>query len=136
LRLYDLLGFVFMPEHVHVVVLPCPGIRISRILVAMKVPVAKRAVLWIRVNAPDSLRCMEDRQPNGRCSYRFWQRGGGYDRNLRTAADVREKIRYIHANPIRRGLVTAADDWHWSSYRAWQTGEDVPIPIDREVLTR
>jgi len=135
-RLYDLLGFVFMPEHVHVVVLPRPEVRISRILVAMKAPVAKRAVLWIRANAPDSLMSMEDRQPNGQCHYRFWQRGGGYDRNLRTTEDVREKIRYIHANPIRRGLVATADDWHWSSYRAWQTGEDVPIPIDREVLIR
>jgi putative transposase len=101
----------------------------------MKAPVAKRAVLWVRANAPDFLGCMEDRQPNGQSHYRFWQRGGGYDRNLRTAEDVREKIRYIHANPIRRGLVTVADDWHWSSYRAWQTGEDVPLPIDRDTLT-
>lgn len=124
-----------MPEHVHVVVLPHKNVRISRILVAMKAPVAKRAVLWVRANAIDFLKCMEDRQPNGECHYRFWQRGGGYDRNLRTTEDIREKIRYIHANPVRRGLVSVPEDWYWSSYRAWETGGDTPIPIDHGLLT-
>jgi putative transposase len=132
--LYDLWGYVFMPEHVHLVLLPRPGVKISRILFTIKTSVAKRAVVWVRRECPAFLERMEDRQPNGRRQYRFWQRGGGYDRNLRTVHDVREKINYIHANPLRRGLVTDIDDWYWSSYRAWQTGEDIPIPIDRESL--
>ena len=132
--LYDLWGYVFMPEHVHLVLLPRPGIRISRILFTINASVAKRALLWVRNECPAFLERMEDRQPNGRCQHRFWQRGGGYDRNLRTLNDIREKINYIHANPLRRGLVPSIEDWHWSSYRAWQTGEDVPIPIDRESL--
>ncbi|MCU0915423.1 MAG: transposase [Planctomycetes bacterium] len=120
-----------MPEHVHLVVLPHPGTRISRILSAIKASVAKRAILWVRGEHPAFLPHLEDRQPRRRCHYRFWQRGGGYDRNLRTAHDVREKITCMHANPLRRGLVVDPDDWHWSSCRAWQTGEDSPIPIDR-----
>jgi len=123
-----------MPEHVHVVVLPHTDVRISHILVAMKAPVAKRAISWVRANASDFLSYMEDRQPNGKCHYRFWQRGGGYDRNLRTTEDIREKIRYIHANPVRRGLANMPEDWYWSSYRAWETGEDMPIPIDHGLL--
>jgi putative transposase len=134
--LYDLWGYVFMPEHVHLVLLPHPSVKISRILYAVKASVAQRALHWVRSERPAFLERMADRQPNGRCQYRFWQRGGGYDRNLRTEHDVREKINYIHANPLRRGLVTDPDDWPWSSYRAWRTGEDVPIPIDRESLLR
>jgi putative transposase len=134
--LYDLWGYVFMPEHVHLVLLPHPGIKISQVLYTIKASVAKRALPWVRRECPTFLSHMEDRQPNGRCQYRFWQRGGGYDRNLRTEHDVREKINYIHANPLRRGLVTDPDDWYWSSYRAWQTGEDVPVPIDRESVLR
>jgi putative transposase len=132
--LYDLWGYVFMPEHVHLVLLPHPGIHISRILTTIKVPVARQAISWIRTHAVGFLGRLEDRQPNGQCQCRFWQRGGGYDRNLRTIGDVREKIHYIHANPVRRGLVTMPEEWRWSSYRSWQTGQDDPIPIDRGSL--
>ncbi len=134
--LYDLWGYVFMPEHVHLVLLPHEGIKVSRILLTIKASVAKRALLWVQSHAPSFLQRMTDLQPGGSCQYRFWQRGGGYDRNLRTRADIREKINYIHANPVRRGLVTTVDDRPWSSFRAWETGVDEPIPIDRESLIR
>jgi putative transposase len=134
--LYDLWGYVFMPEHVHLVLLPHEGIKVSRILATVKSSVAKRALLWVRTHARGFLRHMADCQPSGRIQYRFWQRGGGYDRNLRTPSDVREKINYIHAHPVRRGLVTVVDGWYGSSFRAWQTGVDEPIPIDRESLMR
>jgi putative transposase len=132
--MFDLWGYVIMPEHVHIVLLPKSGMKISRILTTIKQSVSKRAILWIRQNAPDFLKRMEDIQPGGKQHYRFWQRGGGYDRNLRSLEDVYEKIHYIHANPVRRRLVEKADDWKWSSYRAWQSGEDIPLAIDRESL--
>jgi REP element-mobilizing transposase RayT len=134
--MFDLWGFVFMPDHVHLVLLPHEGVKISGILTTIKSSVSKRAILWVRANAPDFLKQMEDTQPNGDTNYRFWQRGGGYDRNLRSLQDVYEKIRYIHANPVRRGLADSPEKWYWSSYRTWQTGEDIPIPIDHESLIR
>jgi putative transposase len=123
-----------MPDHVHVVLLPRPDIRISQILTTIKSSVSKRALIVAKSSKPVFLEHMEDAQPNGGRHYRFWQRGGGYDRNLRSLEDVRQKIRYIHANPVRRGLVDSPEKWYWSSYHAWETGEDVPIPIDRESL--
>ncbi len=132
--LFHLWAYVIMPEHVHVVLLPGGQIRISQILSTIKQSLSKRALLWVRKNAPEFLPRMEDRQPNGDVSYRFWQRGGGYDRNLRSARDVHEKIAYIHANPVRRGLVEHPGDWAWSSYRSWMSETDEPIPIDRESL--
>lgn len=134
--LYDLWAYVLMPEHVHIVLLPSPGTKISRILTALKASVSKRAILWVRDNAPEFLASMKDVQPNGNSHYRFWQRGGGYDRNLRSLDDIYEKIHYVHANPVKRGLVQTSSEWKWSSYRAWQTGEDVPVAIDRESLMR
>ena len=133
-ELYELWGYVIMPEHVHVVLLPGQYVTIRRILSAIKLPVAQKAIAWIKGNCPDCLKQMEDRQPNCNVSYRFWQRGGGYDRNLRSLSDVREKIHYLHANPVRRGLVATADLWPWSSYQAWMTGKDHPIAIDRKSL--
>jgi len=135
-ELYDLYAYVFMPEHVHLVILPHPDIKISRILFTIKSSVSKKAQLWVRANAPDFLSQMADLQPNGDCHHRFWQRGGGYDRNLRSIDDVYEKMKYIHANPVRRGLVERAEDWRWSSYLAWENGQDSPLAIDRDSLVR
>jgi putative transposase len=131
---YDLWAYVVMPEHVHTVLCPRPNVRIASILTTLKQSVAKRAIVWLREEAPEFLVRLEDKQPNGRCSYRFWQRGGGYDRNLRTVGDIHQKIEYVHANPVRRGLVPSPEEWPWSSYRAWQTGEDRPIAVDRASL--
>ena len=75
---------------------------------------------------------MADVQPSGKVTHRFWLRGGGYDRNLRSVSDVHEKIQYIHANPVRRGLVVNPEDWLWSSARAWLCNVDEPIGIDRD----
>ena len=46
-----------------------------------------------------------------RVRHRFWQPGGGYDRNITTTATLRAMIEYLHANPVRRGLVAKAEDW-------------------------
>ena len=123
-----------MPEHVHLLLRPHDGVAISGILSAIKQPVAKRAVLWAKREAPAVLEVMADRQPNGECSYRFWQRGGGYDRNLWTPADIHEKINYIHRNPLRRGFVERVEDWRWSSWHTWECGKNDLLPIDRETI--
>lgn len=131
---FDLWSFVIMPEHAHVLVLPHEGTEISDVLFLLKAPVARRAVAWVRKEAPEFLRRMVDRQPSGRVSYRFWLPGGGYDRNLWTAQELHEKIHYIHNNTVRAGLVERAEDWPWSSCRAWESETDEPLRIDRESL--
>ena len=135
-RRFDLWAYVVMPEHVHLVVRPCPGVKICQVLTTVKQSVSKRALVWLRENAPDFLTRLEDRRPNGRVVHRFWQRGGGYDRNLVDAQEIHEKIDYVHANPVRRGIAASVLDWRWSSARAWQTGVDGPIPIDRDSVPR
>jgi putative transposase len=129
---FDLWAYVFMPDHVHLLIWPAEGTSISTILKAIKEPVAKRSLCWVRKHRPDFLARMEDRQPNGKCSHRFWQRGGGYDRNLWTPQEIWEKVSYIHNNPVRRGLVERPEEWLWSSWRAWNEGVAEPIPIDLE----
>jgi hypothetical protein len=43
-----------------------------------------------------------------------------------------EKLRYIHRNPIKRGLVAKPEDWQWSSYRHYQTGMRGTVEIESE----
>jgi len=131
---FDLWAYVIMPEHVHLVLLPKDAASISAILSTVKQSVSKRAIYWLKKHAPEFLVEIEDVQPNGRRHYRFWQRGGGYDRNLRSVRDIHEKVRYVHENPVRRGLVERPTDWPWSSASAWETGNNEPLPIDRHSM--
>ncbi len=131
---FSLLAYVFMPEHAHLLVWPREGLSISTILKAIKQPVAIRAVRYVKEHSPKFLDRMQDLQPNGKHSYRFWQRGGGYDRNLWTPEQIRGKIRYIHLNPVRRKLVDSPEKWQWSSWRVWEEGEEGLLKIDRDSL--
>ncbi len=120
---FDLWAWVIMPEHVHVLIWPRqPKYSISKILASIKLPVARRAVRYARCTAPHALHLLEDLQPNGKRYHRFWQRGGGYDRNIFDEEAVYAEIEYIHQIPIRRALAERAQDWLWSS-AAYYAGE-------------
>ena len=127
-------SFVVMPEHAHLLIRPGEDYSISRILWRIKKPLADRAIEFVKANRPAFLRRMERRSAAGRITHSFWQAGGGYDRNLWTAKEIREKIHYIHENPVRRGLVEDARKWAWSSCRAWLDGVDEPLRIDKESI--
>ena len=68
-----------------------------------------------------------------RGTHRFWQAGGGWDENVVEAGRVLAIIEYIHNNPVTRGLALRPEDWLWSSARAWLTGRDEPVAIDRTI---
>jgi putative transposase len=58
-----------------------------------------------------------------------------YDFNVWTSRKRVEKLRYMHRNPVKRGLVESAELWQWSSYRAYALGEAGPVRVnDWEVL--
>jgi putative transposase len=131
---FDLWAWVFMPEHVHLLVFPHKGIQIRNILASIKIPVTRRAANFVQKEAPSFIPRMVDIQPNGQKALRFWQRGGGYDRNILSINELHEKIQYIHKNPVRRELVIGPEDWFWSSYRAWEKNVDNPLKIDYDTL--
>mgnify|MGYP001765422319 CR=1 FL=1 len=58
--------------------------------------------------------------------------GTGYDRNVIHTKTLRSVVEYIHANPVRRGLVEYPEEWRWSSALDW-SGEGIgPVPLDIE----
>jgi putative transposase len=131
---YQLWAYVLMPEHVHLLVYPgnAPE-RMARFLQAVRQPVARRAIHYWKSNAPDWLARLTVREGK-RIRHRFWQPGGGYDRNLTSAEALRAIIDYLYANPVRRGLVAKVEDWEWSSAR-WYAGiRPVKLEMDRDVL--
>jgi putative transposase len=130
-------AYVVMPEHVHLLVWPTEAAYdISAILNSIKQSVAKRALAFVPRTAPAFLTRMEDRQPSGETHYRFWQRGGGYDRNIVEETTLYRLIEYLHANPVRRGLCARPEDWHWSSAADFVGVRVGPLRLDRDSLPR
>jgi putative transposase len=118
-----------MPEHVHLLLWPrLPESPVPALLQTLKQSVSQTVLPhWTKLNAPIL--------PRLRDSYglHFWQRGGGHDRNIIVAKEFYEKLRYIHMNPVHRGLVARAKDYPWSSAR-WYAGErENTLKIDEVV---
>jgi putative transposase len=49
---------------------------------------------------------------------------------MRSADDVREKLKYMHENPVKRGLVACPDEWPWSSARWYSGSREGELEID------
>ncbi len=62
---------------------------------------------------------------------RFWQRRY-YDFNVHCEAKRVEKLRYMHRNPVKRGLVKKPEHWPWSSFRHYATGAEGVVEIESE----
>jgi putative transposase len=107
---FQLWAYVIMPEHVNVLVYPgdVPE-RMSAFLRALKEPVARKAIAYLKKNATEWLPRLTVREGE-RLRRRFWQPGGGYDRNVTSTEALRAMIDYIHANPVRRGLATCGEE--------------------------
>jgi putative transposase len=117
----DLWAWVLMPEHVHLLVTPRqPGVAVGRFQGNVKEKVAKLAIAWLKDHAPRWLDKITV-QEGGRTRRRFWQPGGGYDRNIDNSGTLESVINYFHMNPVKRGLVVKPEEWEWSSAR-WYAG--------------
>ena len=62
-------------------------------------------------------------------TFRYWQEGPGYDRNLTEPRSLLGSIDYLHGNPVRRGLVKKAVDWRWSSARHYSNEAPPDDPL-------
>ncbi|MGD9644179.1 MAG: transposase [Pirellulales bacterium] len=119
----QLCAFVFMPEHVHLLVVPVGQDSISRYLARIKQPFSKQIKSLLTAASAGLLSRLTVSERPGKSCFRFWQEGSGYDRNLYSPRAIATSIDYIHANPVTRGLCRRAIDWKWSSARFYQVEE-------------
>ena len=111
---FQLLAYVFMPDHVHLLIRPLgESYRVADILKSIKQGVSRRAL-----NA-------------GLIDDVLWEPGGGHDRNIFEEDARANDINYIHLNPVRKGLCSDMMEYRWSSARAVLLDEEGEIEVDR-----
>jgi len=108
---FGVLGYVVMPERVHLLVGEPEAAPLSRAIQALKQSVARRLAL--------------------RGAEPFWQ-ARYYDFNVWSNKKRVEKLKYMHRNPVTRGLVEKPEEWAWSSYRHYLTGMEGVVEIESE----
>ena len=132
---FKLIAYVIMPDHVHLLIYPMEeNYNMSKILSGIKVSLGRKVVNLARNTRSPLLKRMAHGNPDGLQVYRFWQSGGGYDRNLISKKAVLNSIEYMHNNPVRKGLVNYPEEWVWSSAGYYAGSVDNPIRIDNDVL--
>ncbi len=114
-------GFVLMPDHVHVLVWFPEAGQLSRFMHAWKRQSSLRIRRWYRQQAANYTADFGEGD-------KFWQ-PKYYAFSIFERRKLEEKLNYIHLNPVRAGLVEMAVDWHWSSARWYQWRRSVGVPI-------
>jgi putative transposase len=103
---FVVLGYVVMPEHVHLLVNEPKAATLDRTIQALKLSVTVR----------------QKERPLWQARY--------YDFNVFSTAKQVEKLRYMHRNPVIRGLAAKPEDWAWSSFRHYKTGLKGTVQIE------
>jgi len=121
---FALTAFVVMPDHVHLLGTSgnadhANAAPVSAFLASVKRSTSYRVKQWLTATDPDRADAMMHNERSGKRVFRFWQPGGGYDRNLTEPDSVQASIDYIHHNPVRAGLTDTAQAYEWSSARQW-----------------
>jgi len=108
-------GYVVMPEHGHLLV-----------------GKPERSTLAVALQMLKQLVSSKVRHESGAP---LWQRRY-YDVNVYSERKRIEKLRYLHRNPVTRGLVEKPEDWEWSSFRHHATGVDGVVEVESEWTAR
>ena len=109
---FYVIGYVVMPEHFHLLISEPQIGDPSTVVQVLKQSVAKAAL----GNSPER---------------QFWQ-PRFYDFNVWTEKKRIEKLKYMHHNPVARGLVKKPEHWRWSSYADYALGRRGPVLVAAE----
>jgi putative transposase len=121
---FGVVGFVVMPEHVHLLISePLMG-NVSSAVSAVKLGFTRRVLsenphFW-------------QTQPevgHPRDGQHFWMKRY-YDFNVYSEPKIAEKLHYMHENPVARGLVKRSEQWGWSSFRSYACGQTGIVKVN------
>ena len=100
---FSMLGYVFLPDHFHLLVRPSGDSNFSQIMHSLKPAFTKAYKQRIGLNG----------------SMKFWQKRF-WDHIIRDEADLERHLDHIHYNPVKHGLIARPEDWMPSSFVEWR----------------
>ena len=121
---FVVVGYVVMPEHVHLLITEPEVGNPSTVMQVLKQRTAQ-ALLPKRKRRDPRQRELFEAEPRRA----FWQ-ARFYDFNVWTTKKRMEKLRYMHRNPVKRELVESPEQWRWSSYRFYLLNESGPVRVN------
>jgi REP-associated tyrosine transposase len=133
---FKLIGYVVMPDHLHLLANPLE-LDISIVAGRIKGRAAVSILGWLRAEGHSvSLAKLALPKPlkSGQTHAVWMKEFSAVD--IWSRRFIRQKLHYIHMNPVRAGLCKHPAEWRWSSYRAYLPHEPgtVPIEIDQRWL--
>jgi putative transposase len=122
-----LIGYVVMPNHVHLLMSEPPKEAPSKVLQLLKQRVSRKMRKRKKTMTAGQLEFRFEKSSEEVRS--FWQ-ARFHDFNVYKSGKVKEKLNYMHANPVIRKLVKHPKEWPWSNWRHYMTGEKGLVEID------
>jgi len=123
---FVVVGYVVMPEHVHLLFSEPERSDPSVVMKVLKQSFARRLLERVRAAAdPRQSRLWDTALTEGH----VWQRRF-YDFVVFSEKKRVQKLRYMHRNPVERGLVLAPEQWNWSSYRHYAAAEQGVVLVN------
>jgi putative transposase len=121
---FVVLGYVVMPEHYHLLMSEPQEGDPSKVMQVLKQRFAQRILRRVRQKRNVNQTSLWNLTPAHVWQARF------YDFNVWTEHKRVEKLRYMHRNPVKRGLVAAPEQWPWSSFQDYLHGQTGKVQVN------
>jgi putative transposase len=129
---FSILGYVIMPSHFHWIV----EVNLQRGTVSDIMRELKSHAAWAVMDAIErdgrtdlTAVFIESGKPFADQRRRFWEKRFD-DQVIRNQKMLMAKLSYIHNNPVKAGLVAAAEEYRYSSARNYIMGDHSVLYVD------
>ncbi|HLX60814.1 MAG TPA: transposase [Planctomycetota bacterium] len=110
----DLCAYVFMPDHVHMLILPQAAEHdIAAFERSVQNDFSKQVLAEHHERA---LRRFRVREKSGVRGYRFWQAGRPFDEIVKSPKAAIAKMRFCEGDPVQQGLPSTSASWRWTNF--------------------
>jgi len=128
-----LLGYVIMPDHIHLLIWPQDEQAVTDFMRDLKRftsgRITRQAKLEGKIDWIKKFEVAGDH--TNRAEHKVWQ-DSFWEQDIYTRKFLEQKLNYIHLNPVRAGIIEAAESYPYSSYRNYYLGDNQLIEIDSE----
>jgi len=128
----SIFGYVIMPDHVHLISQNSDKYSLSDIMRDFKRYTSKKITETLEAEGRTGLLTFFEvaaKIENTGNAYKVWQ-DGFHPKAIFSEDFFRQKLEYIHYNPVRRGLVENPEEWRYSSAPNYFLEDDSVIALD------